>query len=174
MDSDGTPPPRCGNVFVGIHGGRERPGPSNKRNRDVYYDFSVTLTMRLGKVSLDRVGDQLIARNIRRVPEANRDGFNAKMDQLASLLHMNWRVCVLPGQTPPSANDNLVAWSNGALVYGFVEPVECRGPAGPAQLVGGEWFGAEPDAEDFGLKAEMRFEGARRMQPQTAAVGSFV
>ena len=84
---------------------------------------------------------------------------------------MNWRVTVLQGQTPPSANDNIAAWATGT-VYGFVEPARYQGGELPT-LVGAEWMGAEPESEDFAIKAELRFTGARRMQPQTAAVGAF-
>ena len=135
------------------------------------YGFSLTLTMRLGRVSIDRVGDQFIARNVPRTPLGNREGFNAKVEQLRAFLHMNWQVCVLANQTPPSANDNIAAWSTGT-VYGFTEPARSKGPT-QKQLVGGAWFGAEPDAEDFGIKATMTYDGARRLQPHTLAIGPF-
>jgi hypothetical protein len=166
---DGRPPPRCGAVFVAVHGGSSRSIADNQLFE--LYSFSVTLTMRLARVSFDRIGDQLIARNVARDPLANREGFNAKVEQLRALLHMNWRVTVLTGQTPNSANDNLSAWATGT-VYGFCEPARYRTSEVP-KLVGGDWFGAEPDIEDFGVKSEIRFEGAKRFQPQTAAVGPF-
>lgn len=168
-DDDGHPPPRCGNTFVSVHAGRARSSRDNQLFEE--YDFSVTLTMRTGRVSIDRIGDQLIARNVPRAPLGTRDGFNAKVEQLRALLHMNWRVVVLTSQTPSSANDNLSAWCTGQ-VYGFCEPMRYRGPD-RIQDVGAEWFGADPEAEDFGLKAEMRFEGAKRFQPQLTPVGPF-
>ena len=58
-------------------------------------------------------------------------------------------------------------------MYGFVEPARYQGAEVPA-LVGGEWLGAEPDAEDFAVKSELRFAGAKRFQPTTASVGVFV
>lgn len=170
ITDDGRPPPRSGNVFVAVHGGKQHPGGANSRNMDGLYDFSVTLTMRV-TVPLDRVGDQLIARNVN-IPLAQRQGFNAKVEQLAGFLHMNWTITVLQGQTPSSANDNLAAWTSGT-VYGFVEPARYQGQELP-QLVGGEWMGAEPEAEDFALKSELRFANARRFQPQTAGTGVFV
>ena len=166
---DGRPPPRCGNVFVSIHGGKEKSTDSN--NLMEYYDFSVTLTMRI-IVPLDRVGDQQIYRNIARVIIGEREGFRAKIDQLRRLLHMNWAMTVLSSQTPASANDNLASWTSGS-VYGFIEPARYSGAEIP-KLVGGEWFDADPDAEDMGIVSELSFVGARRMQPQTAAVGPFV
>lgn len=168
---DGRPPPRCGNVFVAVHGGKSRTGDANSNNLSELFDFSVTLTMRV-TVPLDRVGDQQIARNVALVPLGQRQGFNAKAEQLRAYLHMNWRITVLTGQTPNSANDNLIAWATGA-VYGFCEPARYRGVDAP-RLVGGEWFAAEPDAEDMGVVAELRFEGAKRFQPQTSAIGLFV
>lgn len=167
---DGRPPPRAGNYFAAVHGGKNTPGPANSRNLDLLYGFSVTLTMRV-TIPLDRVGDQLIARNVALVPQGQRQGFDHKMDQLRNFLHSNWKMVVLQNQTPNSANDNLAAWATGT-VYGFVEPARYQGEELPV-LVGAEWMGAEPESEDFALKATMEFAGARRMQPQTAAVGVF-
>lgn len=167
---DGEPAPRCGNYFASVHGGRV--SNDSVRNLDERYGFSVTLTMRV-TVPLDRAGSQQVALNMALVPEAQRRGFDAKMEQLRALLHANWRMTVLTGQLPPSANDNLSAWATGT-VYGFVEPATYRGPDGPPHLVGGEWFAVEPDAEDIGIVQELRFDGARRMQPHSVTVGPFV
>lgn len=166
---DGRPPPRAGNFFAAVHEGEGRSEADNQLHE--YLGFLVTLTMRV-TVPLDRVGDQQLARNLARVPLAQRQGFYAKRDQLRALLHMNWGMTVLTNQTPASANDNLSAWATGT-VYGFCEPARYRGSE-RARLVGGEWFGAEPNDADVGIVSEMRFEGARRMQPQTAPVGPFV
>ena len=184
MDEEGKPPARCGNWFVAVHKGQTRTDPTgNERNLYELFDFSVTLTGRV-TVPLDRVGDQQIARNlmlkdVNNVPLAQRQGFNAKMEQLRGYLHSNWQITVLTGgytgplgQTSNTANDNLIAWCSGT-VYGFCEPARYAGSDSPV-LVGGEWFSAEPDSEDVGLKSTMRFTGAKRMQPQTAAIGPFV
>lgn len=173
---DGKPPPRAGNWFVAVHGGRTRPGQANDNNLFELYDFAVTLTGRV-TVSLDRVGDQQIARNIplkdiNGVPLAQRQGFDAKVEQLRGFLHMNWGVTVLQNQTPASANDNLAAWATGT-VYGFVEPARYQGAEVPV-LVGADWMGTEPEDENFALKSELRFAGAKRFQPVLASVGPFV
>lgn len=168
---DGKPPPRAGNVFVAVHSGKSGGGADN--NLDERFGFSVTLTMRV-TIPLDRVGDQLIARNIELVPLGQRQGFNARVEQLRAMLHMNWRITVLTGQIPPSANDNLSVWAVSGTVYGFVEPARYKGQDGPARLVGGDWFAAEPDATDFGIAQELRFDSARRVQPQMLPVGPFV
>lgn len=169
---DGRPPPRAGNVFVAIHGGTAR----SDRDNQLYelYGFSVTLTMRVG-IPLDRVGDQLMSRNIERVPLGYRQGFYAKLEQLRAYLHMNWQITVKQSQTPNSANDNLAAWLTGT-VYGFVEPMRYRGLEAPPRLVGAEWFGADPGESDqeIGMVATLKFDGAKRVQPITAAQGSFV
>jgi hypothetical protein len=168
MDS-GQPPPRCGQFFAAIHDGMMRNDADNQLNE--LYEFSVTLTMRV-TVPLDRVGDQQMARNIARVPLAERQGFYAKTDRLRALLHMNWPFVVLTGQTPNSANDNLQAWSTGT-VYGFIEPMRFRSMEFP-KLVGGDWFGAEPDDEEIGMKSTLTFGNCRRMQPVTQPSGPFV
>ncbi len=171
IQDDGRPPPRMGNYFAAVHGGDSRPGPANSRNLDELFEFSVTLTMRV-TIPLDRVGDQLIARNLALVPLGQRQGFNHKLEQLRGFLHMNWRMTVQTGQTPPSANDNLSAWATG-IVYGFAEPARYQGPE-DVKLVGAEWMGSEPESEDFAIKSEMKFRGARRFQPTTASVGAFL
>lgn len=176
INDDGKPVPRCGNWFVSVHGGRTRPGAANDRNLHEVYDFSVTLTGRVVATSMDGLGENMIARNVplrsvADVPLAQRQGFNARVEQLRGLLHMNWRATVLVGQVPPSANDNLAAWATGT-VYGFVEPARYQGAEVPV-LVGGDWMGAEPDSEDFAVKSELRFSQAKRFQPQTAATGVF-
>lgn len=175
---DGRPPPRAGKIFVSIHGGHARPGPANDRNLDQLFGFSLTFTMRV-IAPLDRVGDQQIARGgtAMTLELARKSGFNAKLEQLKGLLHLNWGIVVLRNQTPNSANDNLAAWCTGTI-YGFAEPVRWTGGDDIPRLVGGEWFGAEPPANDgtdeVGIVAEMQFDGARRIQPQTAPQGPFV
>lgn len=172
IEDSGQPPPVCGNVYVAIHNGRTRPGEANDNNLFELYDFTVTLTMRV-TIPLDRVGDQLIARNIALVPLGQRQGFNHKVEQLRTFLHMNWRMTVLYGNgAPASANDNLIAWGTGT-VYGFCEPARYQGVEGP-RLVGGEHFHADPDSDDVGLTADLQFVGAKRFQPQTAAAGPFL
>lgn len=166
---DGRPPPRAGNFFAAVHDGMMTSDADNQLME--WYSFSVTLTVRV-TVPLDRVGDQQIARNIARVPLSERQGFYAKTDRLRALLHMNWRVAVLTGQNPNSANDNLSAWSTG-VVYGFCEPMRFLSMEAP-RLVGGEWFGAEPDATDIGIKSTLQFGRCRRMQPATQPSGPFV
>lgn len=167
---DGRPPPRSGNYFVAVHDGAMRSDTDN--TLDERYEFSVTLTMRVVNVPLDRVGSQLLARNIARVPIGVRQGFYAKVDQLRALIHMNWNMVVTVGQVPNSANDNLKQWATG-IVYGFCEPMRFVSMEAP-RLVGGEWFGAEPDAEDVGIKAALTFGRCRRIQTETLPSGPFV
>jgi hypothetical protein len=175
ITDDGKPPPKAGNWFAAVHGGKSHSGDANSRNLDELIDFSVTLTGRV-MIAMDRIGDQMIARNvaladINNVPLAQRQGFNAKLEQLRAFLHMNWRITVLQGQTPKSANDNLAAWASGT-VYGFVEPARSSGVETPT-LQGPDWLGADPENDAFALKSELRFINARRFQPQTASVGVF-
>lgn len=169
---DERPPPRCGNYFASIHGGMVTSTADNQLNE--LYSFSVTLTMRV-TVPEDRVGDQLMARNIARVPLGERQGFYAKTDRLRALLHMNWGCTVLTGRTPASANDNLVAWAEPKTgqVYGFCEPMRFLNMEAP-KLVGGEWFGADPEADEVGIKATLQFGKCRRMQPVLESIGPFV
>lgn len=164
------PPPRCGNYFASVHDGMMR----NDRDNQLMelYSFAVTLTMRV-VVPMDRIGDQLLYRNLVR-ETARKQGFYAKAEQIRALLHMNWRMVVLQGQTPASANDNLAAWSTGT-VYGFAEPMRFLNMEA-AKVVGGEWFSAEPGEEgsnDCGVKSTIVFGRCKRMQPQTTPTGPF-
>lgn len=169
IQDDGHPPPACGNVYVSIHEGNSR--STARRNLDEYFAFAVTLTMRVS-VPLDRIGNMQLASKLARSSTKGQPSFNARMEQLRAFLHMNWTLTVVQGVTPASANDNIAAWTPSGTVYGFIEPAMYAGRDKP-ELVGGEWFGAIPNADDIGIKCEMRFEGARRMQPQTLAVGPY-
>lgn len=169
IQDDGHPPPGCGNVYVAIY---EMASQSRaRRNLDEYFAFGVTLTMRVS-VPLDRIGNMQLASKLARTAGKGQPSFNARMEQLRGFLHMNWGFTVLQTQTPASANDNIAAWTPSGSVYGFIEPAAYIGRDKP-ELVGGEWFGALPEASDVGLRCEMRFDGARRMQPQTASVGPY-
>jgi hypothetical protein len=150
--ADGMPPPRCGDVFVAVH-----PGSSQSTNDNCLmelFSFSLTLTMRVSNVPLDRVGDQLLAKKLSR-----EIGFDTRAEQLRAFFHMAWGIIQDANQYLMNIDPN-----SGEPVYGFTEPARYRGMEIPV-LVGGEHFGALPDAQDIGLKAELRFEGAKRMQP---------
>lgn len=166
---DPKPPPRCGNLFASVHDGAMRNDRQNQLME--LYSFAVTLTMRV-VVPMDRIGDQLLYRNLVR-DTARKQGFYAKADQIKNLIHMNWAMFILPNQTPPSANDNLTTWVGSGTVYGFCEPAMFLNME-QAKVVGGEWFSAEPEAEDSGVKSTIVFGRCKRMQPQTKPSGPFV
>jgi hypothetical protein len=166
---DGHPPERCGNIFVSVHEGPSR--STARRNLDEYFAFGVTLTMVVHQPD-DRIGTTLLASKLARTSGKGQPSFNARMEQLRAFLHMNWSMTVVTGGPVASANDNLAAWTPSGTVYGFIEPAGFVGRDKP-DLRGGEWFGAVPEAKGVGLVCEMRFEGARRMQPQTQAVGPY-
>ncbi len=165
---DGHPPESCGNIYVSVY---ERASQSNsRRNLDEYFSFAICLTMRI-RVPLGRIGDSLLASKLARTSGKGQPSFNARMEQLRGYLHENWPMTVyFQGATPASANDNIAAWTPGGTVYGFTEPARYVGRDKP-EIVGGEWFGSDPAAVAEGLKCELRFDGARRMQPQTQPVG---
>ena len=145
----GEPPPRCGDKFVAVHQGDSSSDMQNALNE--LFSYSVTLTMRV-TVPLDRIGDSLLAKKV-----AREIGFNRRCEALRSFLHMNWTVL-------GEANTLLCELANDDyLVYGFCEPAMYASMELP-QFVGGEWFGAQPDAKDIGLKSELRFERCRRLQ----------
>jgi hypothetical protein len=154
---DGRPKPNCGEVFLSVHENDASAGSDNCLME--YMGFLVTVTQRVVKVPLDRVGDQLLA-----VKLAKRLGFNKRCEQLRALLHMNWGVL-------QDANTYLCAEAPAGTqsVYGFVEPARYRGRT-RARFEGGDWLGAEPDNPQLCLVSELRFDGARRLQ----ALATFV
>lgn len=146
---DGQPPPAMGDIFVAVHQGASRSTMKNALNE--YFGFNVTLTMR-ATVPYDRIGDQMLARKL-----AKEVGFNRRAEQLRAFLHQNWGIL-------QDANQYLIDMeTNANVVYGFCEAAQYAGMEIPA-LVGAAWFLAESD-ERTGLKAELRFEDARRLQP---------
>lgn len=152
---DEKPQPRCDDVFISIYEGPISSGSVN--SLDERFAFNLCLTMRV-TVPLDRIGDALLARRL-----AKKVGFNARSQVLKTFLHQNWSVLGI-------ANNLLIELNPDAtLIYGFVEPARFAGMDRPV-LVGGDHFQADPQNQDTGLKAELRFEGARRMQP----IGSYV
>ena len=171
---DGKPPENCGSIYIAVHPGAVT--NSATRNLDERFAWNLTLTMRVS-VPANRVGDQLLASKLSRKSGPGNPSFTSRVEQLRGWGHMNWKVTVLVGQTPASANDNILSWSpSGTTVYGFCEPAS-KGIAERPILVGPDWLGADPDSGMMAIKSEIRFDGnggARRLQPQTLAVGPFV
>lgn len=147
---DEQPPRECGDWFVSIFEGGEQ--SSSHRNLDIYYAYSICLTMKLKGIPLDRVGDSLLARKV-----AREQGWNRRADAIKNLLHMNWNVL-------QTANENMVEFASEAeIIYGFCEPARYMGREKP-QLVGPQWFGIDGKTE-IGIKGTLYFDYARRFQP---------
>ena len=161
--NDGRPPPRCGNVFLGVHAlGDTAEGDGRLDER---YDWGLTLTMRI-VVPLDRLGDRLLTSSLaRQRGPLGQPSFNARTDALRALYHMDWAGL-------GDANTLLANWTPDVVVYGFCEPARYKGGGKDVRLAGPEWFGAAPDVvgPPQALVATLRFEGARRMQPLTTFV----
>lgn len=158
---NGKPPSKAGNVFVAIHEGPTR--STNDNCLMEYFSYRVTLSMKI-TVPADRIGDQMEARNLVR-SQARASGFNARAEELRALLHMGsvqWQVLTI-------ANQYIADWTTTGStpdgnVYGFCEPARYRGMESPVDVIG-DWFAANPEATLLGLKSELRFDDARRMQP---------
>ncbi len=165
LTSEGRPPARMGDVFVGVHQGAWRSVMDNAL--DEYFGVNLTLTMRV-VVPLDRVGDQLLAKKIAAAPGPNGSpSFNARANALASFLHMDW------GVMQDQNNWLLTLLPGTQTIYGFSEPARFRGMDEP-RIVGGEWFDAGEQGEGsdaMGLVATLRFEDCRR-GPQAIAAYS--
>lgn len=157
--ADGSPPARCGNVFVAVHEGATKTTGETDNKLDEYYGFSVTLTQRI-KAPPDKIGTAEIALRNFVAKEGRETGFNRRCEQLRAFLHMAWGVMQI-------ANNNLIAWAdeNTNQVYGFGEPCRFEGMDAAPRLVGAAWFSADPESDNFGLACELRFGRARRFQP---------
>lgn len=147
---DGEPPPRCGAIFVAIHPGRV--SSESEENLDEYFQFFLTLTMRV-TIPIDRVGDQLLCNKL-----AKRNGFNGRVESLRAFLHKNWNVVQLANQQISEIVQR------GGNVYGFCESPCYKGVQQP-HWVGGDWFKSMPDAQDVGIAAMLTFDRVRRIQP---------
>ena len=154
---DGHPPPRTAGWFCAIHQGGQRGDMMNAL--DEYYGYTLTLSVLLAGIPPDRVGSQLLAKK-ELLTLARETGFNARAQQLKAFLHMNWYVI-------GRANEYLLQMYAGAYqVDGFAEPAHFGTMTDP-KFVGGEWFAADPNHKTAGITAEIRFEGARRLQELT-------
>lgn len=154
--ADGQPPARCGNTFVAVHSDDDESKMDNAL--DEYFTVLLTLTVRV-TVPADRVGDQQLARSLarRRGPDGSLS-FNGRCEQLRAFLHMNWGVL-------QDANQNLIQWTpDNQIVYGFCEPCRYKGRE-TAQWCRSDWFEAKEGQGEIGLKSEMVFADARRLQP---------
>jgi len=151
------PPPGCGRYFLAICQGGTR--SENDNCLGEYFSFDATLTMRVDGVPIDRLGDQRLASKLARtVGPSGEPSFNARCEQIRAFFHMAWGIL-------QDANTNLIAMTPDATtVYGFCEPARYRGMDLP-YLVGGDWFGAEPDQDEVGLVSALHFADARRFQP---------
>jgi hypothetical protein len=151
---DGKPRPMSGDTFLAIHPGNTR----SERDNMLFerYAFNITLTMKVTRVAMDRVGVRLLTSDVAQ-QLARKVGFNQKADQIRAFMHMNWGVL-------QDANQNLINFNPQAeLVYGFCEPARFRGMDLPVWALG-DHFGSEPDSGDLGLKAELRFADCLRFQ----------
>ena len=165
-DPEGRPPGRCGDWFAAVHQG---PSTSTMDNAlDERFSVSVTLSMRV-TVPPDRAGDQFLAKKLAAQPgPGGSPSFNARTNQLAALLHMDWWLL-------QDANNYLISMlPQAATVHGFSEPARYR-LTDTAMFVGDEWFGSEggpgESDEPLGLKATIHFEDCRR-GPQAIAAFS--
>jgi hypothetical protein len=153
---DGEPKANCGDIFIAVHQGGSQGGGYGRL--DEMFAFNLTLTMRCRGIPKDRVGDSLLAQKV-----AKSTGFNRRAEQLRAFLHENWFLLYY-------ANNYLVEYSGDQeVVYGFCEPPRYRGQSEPHFVYGG-WFSGNPEDEDVGLMAELRFDDCRRFQ----AIATFV
>lgn len=153
--ADGHPPPRAVDWFLAVHQESERGDMMNALNE--YYDFTLTLTKALAGTPFDRAGTQLLA-NTKARTLAKETGFNARAQQLKTFLHMNWFVI---GRANTLLTEMMEA---DQFVNGFCEPAHWDDTTLP-KPVGGEWFSADPNQKNSGITCEIRFRGARRLQP---------
>lgn len=155
----GQPPPFKGAWFCAVQQGPQSSDMMNALN--TYDGFTLTLTARFDAVPIDQVGSKLLVGRL--LEEAQRKtNFNVQARRLRDLLHMDW-------YTIGAANNKMLEIEPDAyIIHGFCEPAHFTGMS-DVQLVTGEWFGAPPPENEGlffqGIKADLSFDGARRLQP---------
>lgn len=147
---EGEPPPRCGQVFLGIHQGEWR--NESTESLDEYFGVYATLTMRIG-IPLDRIGELIASKT------AEQMGFNRRAERIRAFLHKGEPVIGRANQwlmkMAPQGSDQ---------IYGFSEPLIFNGME-PPHFVTGSWFGGDPGSIEVGIAARLSFDRARRLQP---------
>jgi hypothetical protein len=130
---DGSPFPIAGEVFVAVSPGYWRDAGSNGTCLQEEFGVNVTVSMRLPKVPIDRIGPELLAKaNI---------GLLSVCDKIRAVIHMD----------PYDAVENSVLgranMSMGTSVSGFLLPLQFV-DGGRAELKPAPWFQAkgEPSA----------------------------
>lgn len=155
----GQPPPYTGIWYCAIQQSGQSSDMMNALN--TYDGFSLTLTARIDAVPIDRIGNVILAGRLAEAA-ARKNNFNVRARQLRDILHMDW-------YTIGAANNKMLEIEPEAyVIHGFCEPAHFTGLS-EVQLVTGEWFSAPPPKEGGqfyqGIKADLSFEGARRLQP---------
>lgn len=155
----GQPPPDVGKWFCAIHQGPQSQDMMNAKN--TYDSFTLTLTARIDGVPIDRIGNVLLAGQVAS-SQARKLNFNARARWLSDILDMDWYGI-------GDANNWMRKIEPDApVIYGYCEPAHFTGMS-DVQLVTGDWFYAKPPESggNFyqGIKADLSFEGARRLQP---------
>lgn len=152
--ADERPKPNCGDIFLAVHEGASRSDMKNALNE--YFGVTLSLTMRVTQVGMDRVGDQALA-----VKLARKLGFNRRCEQLRAFGHQNWGIL----QDANTYLQQMEADVPDSVVYGFCEAAQYMGMDAP-HFVGPEHFYAfaQTGQNDVGLLASLRFEECRRLQ----------
>jgi len=141
---DGKPPPISGDVFLSVHPGVV--SETNVEGRATSYQYSVTLSMKLGAFPVDRWGPEAVAKVT--------TGFYQRADAIAALLHRNLNVFA-------QANEII-----GEDANGFTECQRFLG-YGLLQQQGPDWWWAEDQPAGqapVGLSLEIRFGEIFRYQ----------
>ncbi len=142
VQPDGSPEPSSGQVYVAVH-----PGDTTNEDDlslDESYELFVTLTMKVGYLPVDQLGQELLLKA--------RTGIYARARAIALAVHMKYEIM-------DAANASI-----GDTANGFHHPLVYRRMPKPV-IKGPDWFNAEDDPNPpAGLAIEIRFDGARRKQ----------
>lgn len=140
---DGQPPPMCGELFVAVHASDW--SCSENESLEEVYGVNVTVTIRVAKVPLDRMGPNAL------VGPAGKS-LDDWLEKIRVSLHSNYDVM-------SRANTAITTAANG-----FVEPLRFRG-AGRPEPKAPDWFSSEDSASvAVGLAQTLRFGDAKRVQ----------
>lgn len=142
---DGQPAPMAGKFWVSIHDGGE--GSEQEGCLEETFGIRLTVSERID-VPLDRVGQKTIDEALL--------GLNDRCMAIRAMM-VNYQYTIM------NAANTLINAQTGGPFDGFNEPLFYEGPAGPAELVSGDWFHAEPE-ELAAVRKTLRFGRAKRIQ----------
>jgi hypothetical protein len=144
----GKPIPNAAETFVGIWPGHWRQNDAGAQWREDEYGINVTVSVRLPKVPVDRIGTELISKAT--------VGLEAVCEKIANVIHMDPDIAVVSNCVRIRANTLL-----GSGVPYILTPLVLR-DGGTPDIKGAEWFYSTATEQYAGIVQTLMFAGCTR------------